>query len=77
MQHHYCDSCKACDFSRGLFTFHQIKGDHAEYKQRMADAHVMVGREFMPGYNRLTLGTPEEMQAFVKVLFDFRKKGWL
>lgn len=63
--------------SQANFIFHEIKGDHAQYKQRMAEAHVMVGREFMPGFNRLTLGTPDEMQAFVKVLFDFRKKGWV
>ena len=45
----------------------------------MAAAHVYVGREFPPavGWNRLTLGTPEEMKAFVKVLKDFRTKGWV
>ena len=45
----------------------------------MAAAHVFVGREFPPavGYNRLTLGTPAEMRAFVKVLKTFRQKGWI
>jgi len=31
----------------------------------------------MQGWNRLTLGTPEEMQYFVNVLKEFRKKGWV
>lgn len=61
------------------FIFHQIKGNHQVYKDRMAAAHVFVGRAFPPfeHYNRLTIGTPEEMTAFVKVLKDFRKKGWI
>lgn len=61
------------------FIFHQIKGNHQVYKDRMAAAHVFVGRAFPPfeHYNRLTIGTPEEMKAFVKVLKDFRKKGWI
>lgn len=65
--------------SEANFIFHEIKGDHQTYKDRMAQAHVFVGREFAPavGYNRLTLGTPEEMRAFVKVLKTFRQKGWI
>ena len=65
--------------SQANFIFHKIKGDHKLYKSRMAEAHVFVGREFPPavGWNRLTLGTPEEMKAFVKVLKDFRAKGWI
>ena len=45
----------------------------------MAEAHVMVGREFPPaiGWNRLTLGTPEEMQQFVVILKQFHEKGWV
>lgn len=65
--------------SQANFIFHKIKGEHKLYKSRMAEAHVFVGREFPPavGWNRLTLGTPEEMKAFVKVLKDFRAKGWI
>ena len=65
--------------SQANFIFHEIKGDHQTYKDRMAQAHVFVGREFPPaiGYNRLTLGTPQEMRAFVKVLKVFRQKGWI
>ena len=28
-------------------------------------------------FNRLTLGTPDEMKVFVKVLKAFRAKGWV
>ena len=65
--------------SQANFIFHKVKGDVKTYKQRMADAHIMVGREFPPaaGWNRLTLGTPEEMEQFVVVLKQFREKGWV
>ncbi|EPL9568468.1 pyridoxal phosphate-dependent aminotransferase [Providencia rettgeri] len=64
--------------SQANFIFHKVNGDVKTYKQRMADANVMVGREFPPavGWNRLTLGTPEEMEQFVTVLKEFHKKGW-
>lgn len=65
--------------SQANFIFHKVKGDVKAYKQRMAEAHVMVGREFPPaiGWNRLTLGTPEEMQQFVVILKQFHEKGWV
>ena len=65
--------------SQANFIFHKVKGDVKTYKQRMADANIMVGREFPPavGWNRLTLGTPEEMEQFVVVLKQFREKGWV
>lgn len=65
--------------SHANFIFHKVKGDVKTYKQRMADANIMVGREFPPvvGWNRLTLGTPEEMEQFVIVLKEFHKKGWV
>lgn len=65
--------------SQANFIFHKVKGDVKTYQQRMAEAHVMVGREFPPaiGWNRLTLGTPEEMQQFVVILKPFHEKGWV
>lgn len=65
--------------SQANFIFHKVKGDVKTYQQHMADAHVMVGREFPPavGWNRLTLGTPEEMQQFVVILKQFHEKGWV
>lgn len=65
--------------SQANFVFHKVKGDMKTYKDRMAEAHIMVGREFPPvvGWNRLTLGTPKEMEQFVIVLKQFREKGWV
>ena len=64
--------------SQANFIFHKTKKG-VDYKAKMAEAHIMVGRAFPPydDWNRLTLGTPGEMKAFVKVLKDFRKKGWI
>ncbi|HBO37595.1 MAG TPA: aminotransferase class I [Pasteurellaceae bacterium] len=65
--------------SNGNFIFHEIKGDVKTYQQRMKEMNIYVGREFLPiqGWNRLTLGTPEEMEMFVNVLKLFREKGWV
>jgi histidinol-phosphate aminotransferase len=65
--------------SQTNFIFHEIKGDLKAYIDRMRDHGVKVGREFLPvtGFNRLTLGTPEEMEVFIKVLKTFREKGWV
>lgn len=65
--------------SQANFIFHKVKGDVKTYQKRMAEAHVMVGREFPPafGWSRLTLGTPEEMEQFVMVLKQFREKDWI
>ncbi|MGX2969211.1 pyridoxal phosphate-dependent aminotransferase [Ursidibacter sp. B-7004-1] len=65
--------------SNANFIFHQIKGDVKTYQQRMKEHQIYVGREFLPiqGWNRLTLGTPQEMEVFVKTLKMFREKGWV
>ncbi|OVZ92625.1 aminotransferase class I [Yersinia frederiksenii] len=65
--------------SQANFIFHQVPGDVKTYQKRMKQYHVFVGREFPPavGWNRLTLGTPEEMTAFVSVLRMFRANGWV
>lgn len=65
--------------SNGNFIFHEIKGDVKTYQDRMKERHIFVGRAFPPieGYNRLTLGTPEEMTVFVRALKEFRTKGWV
>lgn len=59
------------------FIFHQVKGYSDDYQKAMAAQNIMVGRAFPPfvNWNRLTLGTPGEMKAFVKVLKSFRAKG--
>ncbi len=65
--------------SNANFIFHELKGETAEYQKRMAERFVKVGRPFPPctTWNRLSLGTPGEMKAFVKVLKDFRAMGWV
>lgn len=65
--------------SEANFVFHRVTGDVKTYQNHMKQYHVFVGREFPPavGWNRLTLGTPEEMIAFVTVLKMFRTKGWV
>ncbi len=63
--------------SQANFIFHEVKGETSDYQKKMAEAHIKVGRAFPPftNWSRLTLGTPGEMKAFVKVLKDFRSKG--
>ncbi len=65
--------------SQTNFIFHEIKGDLKTYIDRMRDNGIKVGREFPPvtGFNRVTLGTPDEMTVFIKVLKLFREKGWV
>lgn len=65
--------------SQASFIFHEIKGDVQTYIDRMHEHGIAVGREFAPitGFNRLTLGRPDEMAVFVQVLKSFREKGWV
>ncbi|WP_058912127.1 pyridoxal phosphate-dependent aminotransferase [Entomohabitans teleogrylli] len=65
--------------SQANFIFHKVPGEVKTYQQRMKEHHVFVGREFPPatGWNRLTLGTPQEMSQFVDILNTFREKGWV
>ena len=61
------------------FLMHRISGDLATYRNRMADAGFLVGRDFPPklDWNRLSFGLPEDMGRFCDTLRDFRKKGWI
>lgn len=61
--------------SNANFIFHEVKGNVKDYQAKMKEHHVYVGREFAPitNYNRLTLGTPDEMKAFVKVFNEVMK----
>ncbi|PAF52131.1 aminotransferase class I [Helicobacter sp. 13S00477-4] len=65
--------------SQANFLFYQIKGDLKTYQKRMKDSHILVGREFPPylNWNRISLGTPDEMEIFTATLKSFRKKGWI
>ncbi len=61
------------------FLFHEVKGDTATYQQRMKEAGILVGRAFnhSNGWNRLSLGRPDEMTRFCQTLIQFRQKGWV
>ncbi|AOV98033.1 aminotransferase class I [Edwardsiella hoshinae] len=65
--------------SQANFVFHRVTGDVADYQARMKQHHILVGRPFPPltNWNRLTLGTPQEMQLFVTQLHAFRRQGWV
>lgn len=61
------------------FVMHEIKGDLTLYRNRMRESGFLVGRPFPPftEHNRLSLGLPEEMTAFVETLRGFRDRGWV
>ena len=61
------------------FLMHRINGDLSTYRNRMADAGLLVGRDFPPmlDYNRLSFGLPSEMDRWAETIKDFRRKGWI
>jgi histidinol-phosphate aminotransferase len=61
------------------FLLHRITGDLRTYRERMRQHDVLVGRPFPPmlEYNRVSIGSPEEMQRFTEVLREFRSEGWV
>lgn len=61
------------------FIFHNVKGDSQQYMERMEQAGILVGRPFNhgEGWNRLSIGTPAQMQYFCKTLAKFRQLGWV
>ncbi len=65
--------------SQTNFVMHRITGDLGTYISRMRERGFAVGRPFPPmlGYNRISLGLPEEMEAFAEALRDFRRQGWV
>lgn len=61
------------------FVMHEVGGDVRRYVERMAEAGFQVGRPFeaFPTHNRISLGRPEEMEAWALTLRDFRARGWV
>ncbi len=61
------------------FLMHRINGELATYRNRMAEAGLLVGRDFPPmlDYNRLSFGLPDEMDRWADTIKDFRQKGWI
>ncbi|MWV63152.1 aminotransferase class I/II-fold pyridoxal phosphate-dependent enzyme [Helicobacter saguini] len=62
--------------SYGNFVFHEITGDFDDFSKNMQNQNILVGRKFdkFDNFCRVTLGTPDEMQHYVKVLRNFRAK---
>jgi len=65
--------------SQTNFSMHRIKGELETYQARMQKAGFLVGRAFPPmnDFNRVSVGTPEEMERFAQTLVDFRAKSWI
>lgn len=61
------------------FVLHKINSNLSEYNRRMLANNIKVGRPMtrQDDWNRLSIGTPEQMKEFVKVLKIFREKGWV
>ena len=60
--------------SEANFIFHEAP--IADYAAKLKAQHIIVGRAFAPfdGWNRLTLGTPEEMKVWAKAVLALAKK---
>lgn len=61
------------------FVLHKIATDLGVYSERMQQNGITVGRKMTPqdNWNRLSIGTPEEMNQFAATLRAFRTKGWV
>lgn len=61
------------------FVLHRINSDLATYSERMKQNNIRVGRRMTKehGWNRISVGTPEEMQEFTQALKAFRDRGWV
>jgi histidinol-phosphate aminotransferase len=65
--------------SHSNFLMHKITGNLQTYIDRMMERGIMVGRPFPPlvEYSRVSIGLPEEMEAFTEELHEFRSRGWI
>lgn len=61
--------------SQANFIFHEAPIPN--YAQLCKEKHIIVGRAFAPynNWNRLTLGTPEEMKVWAQVVVQLAKKA--
>ena len=64
--------------TEGNFMIHQIKMDLKAYQKSMLKEGIRVGRDMNLGYgwNRLSLGTPDEMSRFINTLAQIQARGW-
>lgn len=60
------------------FVLHRINDSSRTYQRNMHDNNILVGRPMTreDGWNRLSLGTPEQMVEFSRTLKAFRERGW-
>jgi histidinol-phosphate aminotransferase len=61
------------------FILHRINTPLADYAARMQQNGIRVGRKMTDDdrWNRISLGTPDEMVIFTQALLAFRQKGWV
>ena len=61
------------------FVMHRVPGGTVDYRRRMAERGIRVGRPFPPmtEWNRLSFGLPEQMERFADVLRQARREGWV
>ena len=61
------------------FVLHRIGKPLAEYTEHMQRNGVRVGRKMTidDHWNRISLGTPDEMKIFTQTLMAFRQNGWV
>lgn len=65
--------------SQASFLMHQVPGDPAEFAERMRTRGFWIGMPvpLLPGYTRISLGSPQEMTQWAETLCDFRTQGWI
>jgi histidinol-phosphate aminotransferase len=63
--------------SHANFVLHRIRGEHGAYMSRMREEGILVGRAFPPmtAWNRVSIGTPDEMQRWADALRTLRSRG--
>ena len=61
------------------FVLHRIGAPLADYTDHMQRNGVRVGRKMTldDRWNRISLGTPDEMKIFTQTLMAFRQNGWV
>lgn len=61
------------------FLLHRIGQPINVYAQHMSENGIRVGRKMTDDeyWNRLSIGTPEEMHQFSQTLLAFRERGWV
>lgn len=65
--------------SQANFIFHEITGNFDDFVKNMRYKNIVVARKFSnyDNFCRVTLGTPDQMQYYVKVLKEFRQKRYI